>query len=124
MDESRLFRVVVFRGNHHWVAQCLEVNLAAQGSDFDELAERFANTIKAHIELSREKGVEPFSRLPQAPDKYWKMWADAGLAEAQEVAQRKTRESRESRWNSLLESFGLGGMRTAVAWLTPITLGI
>jgi hypothetical protein len=123
MDESRPLRVVVFRGNRHWVAQCLDVNLAAQASDFDELAERFAKTLKAHIVLSSEKGIEPFIDLPQADDRYWKMWADAGLAEAQEISFRRERENSESRWNNLLSSFGLGGMRTALAWLTPITHG-
>jgi hypothetical protein len=119
MGETRVFRVVVFRGRHDLVAQCLEVDLAAQGADFDELAERFANTVKAHVILSREKGVEPFSKLPQAADRYWKMWAEAGLAEAREVAQRRARESTESRWNlvldAALDSLGLGGMRAAVA---------
>jgi hypothetical protein len=81
MDETRILRVIVFRGNRYWVAQCLDINLAAQGPDLDELAERFANTLKAHITLSHERGIEPFALRP-TDERYRDMWADALKTEA------------------------------------------
>ena len=115
MDETSILRVVVFRGNHYWVAQCLEINIAAQGPDLDQLAERFANTLKAHLVLSQESGVEPF-KLRRADQRYWDMWAEALKAEAREAEQHEERKQRETLWNQILSSFDLGGMRAALAF--------
>jgi hypothetical protein len=115
MEETRILRVVVFRGNHYWVAQCLDINLAAQGPDLEQLAERFANTLKAHITISRERGVEPFA-LRRADQRYWDMWAEALRVEAREAAHHEERTQRETFWNRILASFDLGGMRAALAF--------
>ena len=74
MTERKSFRVVVFRGQRHWVAQCLEIDLAAQAERLEDLPERLARTFAAEVELARERGVDPFLGLPQAPARYWAMW--------------------------------------------------
>jgi hypothetical protein len=76
MDEPRTLHVVIFQGERYWVAQCLEIDLATQGSDLDQLAERFERALQAHIEISRERGADPFTCLPQAPDRHWDKWPE------------------------------------------------
>jgi hypothetical protein len=67
---------VIFQGERYWVAQCLEIDIATQGSDFDQLAERFERALQAHIEISRERDADPFTCLPPAPDRHWDKWPD------------------------------------------------
>lgn len=67
-------RVVVFKGQKHWVAQCLEYDIAAQARQLDDLPTMLRKSLEAELELSRKEGVEPFSVLSPAPDRYWAMW--------------------------------------------------
>lgn len=70
VDAPRQLRVVVFKGRKSWVAQCLEYDIAAQSADLETLPFQLARAILAEIELSRSQGVEPFSKLPPAPERY------------------------------------------------------
>lgn len=72
--ERMSLHVVVFRGQRHWVAQCLEVDIAAQAERLEDLPDRFARALLADMRLCREREQEPFSGLPQAPARYWAMW--------------------------------------------------
>jgi hypothetical protein len=93
MDAPRTLHVVIFLGERYWVAQCLEIDIATQGSDFNQLAERFERALQAHIETSRERDADPFTCLPPAPDRHWDKWPEV-------KAQRERQQALdiESRW--------------------------
>ena len=71
MVGKRVFRVVIFRGRSQLVAQCLEVDIAAQARTYDELLDRLRRAFEAEIGLSKERNVEPFRLLPPAPKKFF-----------------------------------------------------
>jgi hypothetical protein len=70
-------RVVVFRGNTKWVAQCLERDIAAQADSLAELPTRLGRALTAEIAFSQERGEPAFEMLPEAPRRYWAMWHGA-----------------------------------------------
>ncbi len=85
-------RAVVFKGRESWVVQCLEFDIAAQAPSLEALPVRLARALLAEIEFSQQRGEEPFSRLPRAPEKYWDMVPGA------------TEEDREA-WRPFLPGF-------------------
>lgn len=110
MDTPATLHVVIFKGERSWVAQCLEIDLATQGSDFDQLAERFERALQAHIEICRERGADPFTCLPPAPDSHWDKWP-----EVKEQRERRQALSVDSRWHWNL-SLGLREMNAVLAF--------
>jgi hypothetical protein len=74
--EPTTLHVVVFRGSRYWVAQCLEIDLAAQSETRDALPEAFERALHAHLTMSRERGQDPLSCLPPAPDRHWDRWPE------------------------------------------------
>ncbi len=73
MAISKPIRVVVFKGEEHWVAQCLEHDICTQASDLDTLRDRIEQTIAAEHELCSSKGRD-LSSIPAAPDHFFRMW--------------------------------------------------
>ena len=67
-------RVVVFEDDDIWVAQCLEYDIGAQGPDVATLQKRFRIALLAELEVSLEKGDEPFSGIDPAPEFYHNLW--------------------------------------------------
>jgi hypothetical protein len=72
-----VFHVVLFEDRGWWVAQCLERNLVAASKDPRELRSKLEIVVKGQIEADEEAGIEPFSRLPQAPRRFWQMFQKA-----------------------------------------------
>jgi hypothetical protein len=72
-----VFHVVFFQDRGWWVAQCLERNLAAASQDPRELPGKLEAVLKVQIEADREAGIEPFTALPQAPRRFWRMFQTA-----------------------------------------------
>jgi hypothetical protein len=66
-------RVVLFRELDLWVAQCLEVDLVAQGKTLQEAVCELASVVNGRIALFSREGIDPFE-LPQAPDVYWELF--------------------------------------------------
>lgn len=67
-------RVIVFPEGNYLVAQCLEHDIAAQGTNMQELREAFAQTFFGHIKLAIDHNQKPFANLGKAPSRYWKLW--------------------------------------------------
>jgi hypothetical protein len=67
-------RVVVFKDDDVWVAQCLEYDIGAQAADIDTLNERFNVALKAELKESVERGKEPFAGIEPAPERFHTMW--------------------------------------------------
>lgn len=70
MNESATLRIVVFKEEDMFVAQCLEHDVAVQAPDMSTLQRRFEATL-----VHEGAGLE---QLPPAPDRFHKMW-DEGL---------------------------------------------
>ena len=62
-------RVVIFREQDRWVAQCLEHDLCTQAADLTTLQRRLRATV--HLENDRD-----LDRLPAAPARFFAMWEE------------------------------------------------
>ena len=77
MMRPHVFHVVFFEDRGWWVAQCLERNLGAASKDPRELRGKLETVLRVQIEADREAGIEPFTALPQAPRRFWRMFQAA-----------------------------------------------
>jgi hypothetical protein len=71
------FQIVVQPEAGAWVAQCLNVDVAAQGATIHEAREALAQTLSEHIVLALHNGETPFDGLPAAPHEYWERFRSA-----------------------------------------------
>ena len=69
--------VLLLKGATHWVAQCLEYDLAAQGKEIDDALRSFTRTLNGQILLDIQEKVAPLSRVLQAPKEYWSIFEHA-----------------------------------------------
>jgi hypothetical protein len=67
-------RVIVFKENDLWVAQCLEYDIGAQAADIDTLNERLKTVLKSEIKESVERNGKPFAGIGPAPQRFELMW--------------------------------------------------
>lgn len=65
-------RVLVFRENETWLAQCLEYDVCCQGSDVRTLL----GSMEIALALEKEKERETGERPRPAPYKFFEMWRD------------------------------------------------
>lgn len=70
-------RVLVFKNNDNYIAQCLEYDIAVQGQTLEELEERFVCTIMAYALSSLENDEAPFSQVPETPQEFWEKYGRA-----------------------------------------------
>ena len=73
MPESKTFYISVlfFKSGDLWVAQCLEYDIVAQGSNLSNVTRSFEHTFIGQIILDIQQGKEPLYGFGQAPPKYW-----------------------------------------------------
>lgn len=69
-------RAVVFKSGDHWMVQCLEFDVAAQATSVKDVTYQFERAMVAHMVIARENNMEPFTNVPKAPKRYWKMFED------------------------------------------------
>jgi hypothetical protein len=69
------FTVVFLRDGDFWLAQALEYDISAQGSSLEVAKQAFEFAVRGQFLLDRRRNREPFSSLPQAPAKYWDVFA-------------------------------------------------
>ncbi len=60
-----------------WVAQCLQHDVAGQGSTIQEAFYQVERALFGHMVYDLERGVEPLAKLKRAPDVYWRMFGRA-----------------------------------------------
>jgi hypothetical protein len=77
MNDEQGIRVVQFREGPWLVAQCLEVDIAAQRKTEDDLLRQLNRLLVGRVLASEKLGVEPFATLPPAPQRYWDMYSEA-----------------------------------------------
>jgi hypothetical protein len=69
-------RVVIFQEGDAWIAQGLEHDICAQGSDLSVLRERFVATLEAELDHAREQGKQTLEHIGPAPDHFFQMWKE------------------------------------------------
>jgi hypothetical protein len=74
VSDTVSMRVIVFKDDGQWVAQCLEHDIGAQGPDVDTLMTRLEVVLNAECKASLDKGEEPFKGIDPAPARFQQMW--------------------------------------------------
>jgi len=77
MNDKQVIRVVQFREGPWLVAQCLEVDIAAQAKSEPALLYQLSRLLAGRVLASEMLGVDPFTTLPPAPKKYWDLFSEA-----------------------------------------------
>lgn len=65
-------KVLVRLEDGHYVAQCLEPDIAVQARTMRGLMTSLALAIVGNVVLAWKNHVEPFSNFKRAPERYWK----------------------------------------------------
>lgn len=69
MTDQQTLRIVVFKDEGMYVAQCLEYDVCTQGSDIE--------TLKARMDCLLELELSEGLPIDEAPETFHKMWASA-----------------------------------------------
>ena len=70
--------ILLLKDGGLWTAQCLEYDIAAQGSDIHEAISEFHKTLAFEVAYSHERGLPPLHGIPAAPQYYWKVFEESG----------------------------------------------
>lgn len=71
--------VILYQEDGVWIAQGLQYDITARGSDPVEASERFNQKFGAELIMSMEIGESPLSGVPQAPKEFWDMYESAKM---------------------------------------------
>lgn len=72
---TKSVRVIAYRdGDGLWVAQCLEYDVAAQGSNPDEAYERILVALELDCAESIKVHGAPFAGIEEAPSHFFDLW--------------------------------------------------
>lgn len=74
---TETIRVIAFREADAWVAQCLEHDISAQGSDFPTCMRRLTATLNAESAYTMKEHGEEFATIDPAPKTFFDMFEDA-----------------------------------------------
>jgi hypothetical protein len=77
MLAEHVIRTILFQEGDWWVAQCLDVDIAAQAKTEDDLLYELGRILTGHVMASEKLGAEPFANLPPAPRRFWDMFFKA-----------------------------------------------
>jgi hypothetical protein len=72
MENKESFRIVVFKEEKMFVAQCLDFDICTQASDMETLKSRMDCLIQCEMESSLESGQD----LDPAPERFHNMWGN------------------------------------------------
>lgn len=72
--DTMAIRVVVFKDDGQWVAQCLEFDIGAQADNIDLLNDRLKVVLMAEFKESMERHSQPFAGIDPAPERFHVMW--------------------------------------------------
>ncbi len=74
MTHETFVRVIVLKDGDDFVAQCLEYDICAHGSDEKSAMKRFITKFGFERNLSIERNRSPFAGIDPAPDEYFSLW--------------------------------------------------
>ena len=67
-------RVVIYREDGAWIAQCLEYDIYARADSLDAVRGRLLATLSAETDFAQSNGRQPFAGIEPAPQHYQAMW--------------------------------------------------
>lgn len=67
-------RVVVFKDGDLWIAQGLERDICARGSDLRDVQERFKMLMELETDFSLQQKKQPLEGIEPAPKHFHDMW--------------------------------------------------
>jgi hypothetical protein len=73
-------KILLLNESGIWIALCLNYDLAAQAApeeQWEGALQAFNWTYWTQFQADKKRGVEPFSNLSKAPDRYWKIFENA-----------------------------------------------
>ncbi len=71
---EQALRVVVYRDEDVFIAQCLELDVAAHGDSPDAALRAFDLALVRHQAVARHMGTEAFGNVGPAPRAFFEMW--------------------------------------------------
>ena len=83
----RIIHVLLIREGDSWVAQALDVDIAAQGRSVPLAQKAFIQAVNAQLRLDAAHGREPFQGIPPAPEAYWEAFFKHARALEQTVVE-------------------------------------
>jgi hypothetical protein len=75
-------RVLILNESGGYVAQCLEHDIAAQGSSVRETLTNFLDVLRGQVEFDLARNRTPLSNKKAAPPWYWQALKDADRLES------------------------------------------
>lgn len=84
--QTDTIRVIAYREADMWVAQCLEYDISAQGSDFQTTMRRLTATVHCEADYTSKKHGKAFATIGSAPETFFHMF-DAAEGEAMRAAE-------------------------------------
>jgi hypothetical protein len=72
--EEKAMRVLIFRRDEWWVAQCLEYDIAAQARSLNDVQYEIQRVVIGRVFAAQALGIEPFKGIPKAPEGYHKIF--------------------------------------------------
>src|ERR1700743_3710305 len=76
MPTNNNIRVVIFKDDDLWVAQCLEYDIDAQARDLKSLEQHLSLTLALEYEESVKVHGAPFAGIEKSPQQYFDMWEE------------------------------------------------
>lgn len=67
---ATVFTVLCVQKSGYWFAQCLDHNIAAEGSTIEEARENWAKLFDSHLRVAEKLKIEPFTNIGEVPERY------------------------------------------------------
>lgn len=80
-NNTETIRVIAYREDEMWVAQCLEYDISAQGHSFQACMRRLTATVNAESEYTLKRHGSEFATIDSAPQTYFDMF-EAAMGES------------------------------------------
>ena len=74
MTQEIFIRVIVFKEEGTYIAQCLEYDICAYAKDEETVLKHFVTKFGFERNLSIERNGAPFAGIESAPEEYEQMW--------------------------------------------------
>ena len=81
---ATVFTVLCVQKSGYWFAQCLDHNIAAEGSTIEEARENWAKLLESHLRVAKKLKQEPFTNIGEVPEKYIELYREKCEVEKQE----------------------------------------
>ena len=76
-DAIKTVRIVAFQEGDHWVTQCVEYDICAQGKDLAQARRRMAVALREEAAFTKKHNGEEFAGIDAAPDYFAAMYDSA-----------------------------------------------